>query len=453
MIALPSVFTSEISRGFPGQKPLEVKFSPFDMSEDAGVLLLRQVEEVLQICQGLANCLIDSREPGKIKHPLVELIRQRVYQIAAGYEDVNDSNRLRHDPIFKIVCERIPRPGEELLASQPTLSRLENRITKKEINSIRSFFIDNFIALHTQAPEELVLDIDGWDAETHGEQQLSLFHGYYHQYMYFPILINEAQTGYPLVLQLRAGNSHPGKGVTGLLRWLFWRLKKAWPGVRIIFRGDAGFSLPEVINLCERSEVYYALGFSSNAVLKRKIDYLLDRARLEYFRTQEKARLFDDVYYAAQTWEQPRRVIMKAEWLPQGPNPRFVVTNLSMTPQEVDDKFYVQRGACSEHRIKELKLGLKADRLSCEKFLANQFRLFLSQAAYILLLKLRQAAEGTNLAKAQVSRLRETLIKVVAKVSVSVRRVLVELAAYCPFAREIKIITQRLRTSPAWNCS
>jgi hypothetical protein len=174
---------------------------------------------------------------------------------------------------------------------------------------------------------------------------------------------------------------------------------------------------------------------------------------LEYFRTQEKARLFDDVYYAAQTWEQPRRVIMKAEWLPQGPNPRFVVTNLSMTPQEVYDKFYVQRGACSEHRIKELKLGLKADRLSCEKFLANQFRLFLSQAAYILLLKLRQAAEGTNLAKAQVSRLRETLIKVVAKVSVSVRRVLVELAAYCPFAREISIITQRLRTGPAWNCS
>jgi hypothetical protein len=453
MIALPSVFTSELSLSFSGQKPLEVKFSPFDMSENAGVLLLRQAEEVLQICQGLANCLIDSREPGKIKHPLVELIRQRVYQIAAGYEDVNDSNRLRHDPIFKIVCERIPRPGEELLASQPTLSRLENRITKKEINSIRSFFIEQFLGTYEKPPEELVLDIDGWDAETHGEQQLSLFHGYYSQYMYFPVLINEAQSGYPLLLQLRAGNSHAGKGVTGLLRWLFWRLKKAWPGVRIILRGDAGFSLPEVINLCERSEVYYALGFSSNAVLKRKIDYLLDQARLQYFRTQEKARLFDDVYYAAQTWEHPRRLIMKAEWLPQGPNPRFVITNLSTAPEEVYDKFYVQRGASSEHRIKELKLGIKADRLSCEKFLANQFRLFLSQAAYILLLKIRQAAEGTNLAKAQVSRLRETLIKVVAKVSVSVRRVLVELAAYCPFAREISIITQRLRTGLAWNCS
>jgi hypothetical protein len=453
MIALPLVFTSEISLDFLGQKPLEVKFSDFDMSADAGVLLLRQAEEAMQISQGLAKCLTDNREPGKIKHPLVELIRQRVYQIAAGYEDVNDSNRLRHDPIFKIVCERIPRLGEELLASQPTLSRLENRITKKEINSIRSFFIEQFIGTYEKPPEELVLDIDGWDAETHGEQQLSLFHGYYSQYMYFPVLINEAQSGYPLVLQLRAGNSHSGKGVTGLLRWLFWRLKKAWPGVRIILRGDAGFSLPEVINVCEKSEVYYALGFSSNAVLKRKIDYLLNQARLQYFRTQEKARLFDDVYYAAQTWEQPRRLIMKAEWLPQGPNPRFVVTNLSTTPQSVYDKFYVQRGASSEHRIKEFKLGIKADRLSCEKFLANQFRLFLSQAAYILLLKIRQSAEGTNLAKAQVSRLRETIIKVVAKVSVSVRRVLVELAAYCPFAREINIITQRLRTSPAWNCS
>ena len=233
------------------------------------------------------------------------------------------------------------------------------------------------------------------------------------------------------VLQLRAGNSHPGKGVAGILRWLFWRLKRAWPKVKIILRGDAGFSLPEIINLCERSKIKYAFGFSSNAVLKRKISYLLDRARLQYIRTGEKARLFEDVYYAAGSWDEPRRVVMKAEWLEKGANPRFVVTNLLTDAQELYDNFYVQRGASSEHRIKELKLGIKADRLSCNKFIVNQFRLFLSQAAYILMLAIRQAARGTRLAKAQVTRLRETIIKTAAKVKVSVRRVLVELAAYC----------------------
>ena len=186
------------------------------------------------------------------------------------------------------------------------------------------------------------------------------------------------------------------------------------------------------------------MGFSSNAVLKRKINYLLDQARLKYFRTGEKARLFDDVYYAAGTWEEPRRVIMKAEWLEKGANPRFVVTNLETDAQELYDDFYVQRGASSEHRIKELKLGIKADRLSCEQFIVNQFRLFLSQAAYILMLGIRQAAQGTRLAKAQVSRLRETVIKTAAKVSVSVRRVLVELAFHCPFAHEINLIAKRL---------
>ncbi len=264
--------------------------------------------------------------------------------------------------------------------------------------------------------------------------------------MYFPVLINEARSGYPLILELRAGNSHSGKGIAGILRWLFWRLKRAWPKVKIILRGDAGFSLPELIRLCERSGVGYAFGFSSNAVLKRKISYLLELARLQYFRTGEKARLFDDVYYAAGTWSEPRRVIMKAEWLEKGANPRFVVTNLFTDAQALYDDFYVQRGASSEHRIKELKLGIKADRLSCQRFIVNQFRLFLSQAAYLLMLTIRQAAKGTRLAQAQVTRLRETLIKTAAKVTVSVRRVLVELAAHCPFAAEIRLIAERLAT-------
>jgi len=441
---------TKLPLNFPSVKPVEVKFSSFDLSADAGLLLLRQAEEKTQVCQGLANCLIDNREQKKVKHSLLRLLRQRIYQIAAGYEDANDSNNLRHDPIFKIVCDKIPKTGEELLASQPTMSRWENQITSKEIKALRNFFIEEFInnyKAQDKMPERMVLDIDGWDAETHGNQQLSFFNGYYEQDMYFPVLVNEAESGYPLLLQLRAGNSHPGKGVTGLLRWLFWRLKKALPEVEIILRADGGFALPEILNTCERSQIKYAFGFSNNAVLKRKINYLLDQARLQYYRTQQKSRLFDDVYYAAQTWKQPRRIIMKAEWLPLGANPRFIVTNLSGEPQELYDNFYVQRGATSEHPIKELKLGIKADRLSCEKFMANQFRLFLSQAAYLLMLKIRQAAQGTQLEKAQVPRLRETVIKIVAKVSISVSQVLVELATHCPFAREIYLIAERLSQS------
>ena len=262
--------------------------------------------------------------------------------------------------------------------------------------------------------------------------------------MYFPVLINEASSGYPLVLQLRAGNSHPGKGVAGILRWLFWRLKKAWPGVRIILRADAGFSLPEILQVCERSAVGYAIGFAGNQVLERKIADLLERARLQCIQTGQKTRLFNDVYYAAATWDYPRRLVMKAEWLLKGPNPRFVLTNLDLPPITVYDTFYCQRGSESEHRIKELKLGIKADRLSCSTFIANQFRLLLAQAAYILMLTIRRAASGTQLASAQVERLRSLLIKGAARVTVSVRRVLVELAAYCPFAAEIRHITQRL---------
>jgi hypothetical protein len=230
----------------------------------------------------------------------------------------------------------------------------------------------------------------------------------------------------------------------GILRWLFWRLKRAWPNVKVILRADAGFSLPEVIEICERSEVGYAFGFSRNAVLERKIADLLERARLQHIKTQQKARLFDDVYYAAGTWDAPRRLVMKAEWLDKGPNPRFVVTNLELPAQELYDNFYVQRGCDSEHRIKELKLGIKADRLSCSTFIANQLRLLLCQAAYILMITIRQAATGTQLAKTQIERLRLLLIKGAAKVPVSARRILVELAAFCPFADEMRQITRNL---------
>ena len=435
---------TELDFDFYQNRPLVFKFSDLDLSSDAGILLARQVEERVQICQTIANCIEEWRDPGKTIHSLSQLVSQRVYQLIGGYEDANDSNQLRPDPIYKIVCGRLPKAGEDLLASQPTISRLENHLSKSEVSAIRRTFIESFIARYQEAPKKIVLDIDGWDAPTHGQQQLSFFNGYYGHAIYFPVLINEADSGFPLVLQLRAGNSHAGKGVAGILRWLFWRLKRAWPGVEIILRADAGFSLPEILRVCERSQVGYTIGFASNAVLKRKNDFLLDQGRVVAALSGEKARLFDDVYYAAGTWEGPRRLVMKAEWLEKGPNPRFVITTLDLLPQELYDTFYVQRGADSEHRIKELKLGIQADRLSCSNFVANQFRLQLAQAAYVLMLEIRQATAGTCFAEAQVERLRSMLIKTAARVRVSVRRVLVELAVFCPFAAEIQQITHRL---------
>jgi hypothetical protein len=439
---------SELQFTFLSDRPVVVKFSDLELSSDAGILLARQAEEQVQVCRGIASCIEDWREPNKITHTLEQLVSQRVYQLVGGYEDAMDSNQLRHDPIYKIACGRLPLPEQDLLASQPSITRLENHVSKSEVSAMRSQMVTGFIESYREAPSEVVLDIDGWDDPTHGQQQLSCFHGYYGQHMYFPVLINEASSGYPLVLQLRAGNSHPGKGVAGVLRWLFWRLKRVWPGVRITLRADAGFALPEILEVCERSQVGYVIGYARNSILERKISPLLEQARLQCIQTQEKARLFDDVYYAAATWTQPRRLVMKAEWLPKGPNPRFIITNLQLPPQTLYDTVYVQRGCDSEHRIKELKLGIKADRLSCSSFVANQFRLLLSQAAYILLLQMRQAATGTQLATAQVERLRCAVVKGAAKVTVSARRVLVELAAYCPFAPEIRQIAQCLQASP-----
>ena len=305
---------------FYQQRRLSVEFSDLDLSSDAGILLARQGEERLQICQGLSECIQEWRDPDKITHRLHQLVSQRIYQMVGGYEDACDSNFLRHDPIYKIACERLPIPQEELLASQPTISRMENHVNRQEVAAMRRLFVERFIASFDMPPSEIVLDIDGWDDPTHGEQELSGFHGYYGHHMYFPVLINEATSGYPLVLQLRAGNTHPGKGVAGILRWLFWRLRRAWSEVSITLRADAGFSLPEILRVCERSRVGYAIGFSSNAVLKRKIANLLEQARVVCCLTQEKARLFDDVYYAAASWSEPRRLVMKAEWLLKGAN-------------------------------------------------------------------------------------------------------------------------------------
>ena len=244
-----TVCDSDLQFDFLPQRPITVRFSDLELSSDAGILLARQAEEQVQVCQKLADCIQEWRDPHKITHSLYQLVSQRVYQLVGGYEDANDSNQLRHDPIYKLACNRLPVPEQEALASQPTITRLENQVSRSEVSAMRRRLLEGFIESYQEAPEEIVLDIDGWDAPTYGCQQLSCFHGYYEQSMYFPVLLNEAQTGYPLVLQLRAGNSHPGKGMAGILRWVFWRLRQVWPQVRILLRADAGFALPEILRL------------------------------------------------------------------------------------------------------------------------------------------------------------------------------------------------------------
>lgn len=438
---------------FPTARRLEVQFSELQLSSDGGLLLVRQLDEQLQLSTQMAACLHDPRDPNRVTHSMVQLVCQRLYQIVAGYEDVNDSTPLRQDPILKLICERLPGAETQHLASQPTLCRLENRakvaeaVKRQELAAMRRYLLQGFISRFQAAPQRLILDLDGWDDPTYGEQQLSFFHGYFDQKMYFPVLLNEAESGYPLVLQLRSGNSHAGKGVEALLRWVFWRLRQAWPEVQLCLRADAGFALPELVRLCERSRVEYVFGMPSNAVIKRKSAALVEQARLQFCQSGEKARLFDDVYYAAQSWPQPRRLIIKAEWGAKGANPRYLITNLKEPAQAVYDQSYVQRGAASEQRIKELKRGLKADRLSCHEYEANQFRLMLMQAAYVLCLSLRHVAHGTDLATAQVERLRSSLLKVAARVRVSARRILVELTAHSPYVEELKLIATRLQSN------
>jgi len=433
-----------LSFNFPSPCAFDVRFNDFQLSSDSGLLLARQADSRLGLSQRLADCLLDPRQPSKVIHSLPQLLRQRLLQLVAGYEDVNDSSHLRYDPIFKLACDRIPGVDSTHLASQPTLSRLENRVTKTEISAMRSALLDHFIESFREPPKRIVLDIDGWDAATHGHQQLSFFHGYYRQHMYFPVLINDAETGYPLVVQLRPGNSHPGKGVAALLRWLIWRLRRAWPGVELVIRTDGGFALPELLRLYERAGVSYVTGFARNKVLERKSADLVAQAHQEYCRTEEKVRWFGEDRYAAESWPCSRRLIIKVEWTEKGRNLRFLVTNLADSAEAVYDEMYVQRGGDSEHRVKELKRGMKADRLSCHRSLGNQFRLLLGQAAYVLMLKIREAAWGTCLERAQVTRLRETLIKVAGRVRTTARRVRIDLPSHCPYAKEIAAIAQHL---------
>jgi hypothetical protein len=397
-------------------KKVEADFDGGTVTSDGGVLFLRELESRIGIIQRLAGCLRDGRLQSHTRHTVHEMTRQRVFQIACGYEDANDCNSLRSDPAFKVACDRLPLSGEDL-SSQPTMTRLENSATRTDLYRMAYALLDGFLASYPEPPRQIVLDLDDTDDPTHGAQQLSMFHGYYDEHCYLPLHIYEGQSGKLITTLLRPGRSLKGKQIVSILKRVVAYIRKAWPQVRILCRGDSGFSAPEVHDWCDDNGVYFVLGQAGNSKLEENGRPLLDQARRLHSLTGEKVRLFTSFFYQAGTWSKPRRIVFKAEVTPEGANPRFVVTNLQSSQASfLYDHVYCARGRV-EGFIKNHKTYLRSDRTSCHKFTANQFRLFLHSAAYILMHALcEKGLKGTGWAKAQYDTIQKRILKVGARV-------------------------------------
>ena len=432
-----SLFSKEVVADFAGGR----------ITSDAGGLLLRELDQRYRIAENAARCLHDPREGHKVKHDLLTLVRQRLFAIAQGYEDNNDAATLAKDPAFKIMAGRAPESAGDL-ASQPTLCRFENRVNAKELRRLSDGLLALYFKTHPGPRKTIILDMDSTDDPTHGKQQLSFFHGYYEEHMYHPLLVFDGRDGFPLAAVLRPGNAHASKGALAVLKRLIKKLKKAYPRALILFRADAGFAVPALYDYLEgQPETRYVIGFITNNRLLAKTATLLEKAQRQYRETGVKQRLFTSFSYQADSWDQPRRIIGKVEYTHLGANQRFVITNLSRNPQFIYDDIYVLRGDV-ENRIKELKLEIKADRLSCHRFLANQFRLLLHTAAYCLFWLLRHHLRGTELATAQVNTLRLKLLKIGARIRETSRRIWVHLASGYPYCDLLARLLQNLRAIP-----
>ena len=413
---------------FPAVKKRAVRasFTGGDVTSDGGLPLLRQTDRRIGLTKALAKVLPDPRDPERIEHPLLSLIRQRIYGLAQGYEDLNDHDTLRQDLAWQTAVER-DRP----LASSPTLCRLENRADRAVAGLVHQVLVDQFIASFTQPPAELILDFDATDDRVHGQQEGRFFHGYYGDYCFLPLYVFCGEQ--LVVAYLRPANHDAAHQAWAVLKLLVQSLRQAWPQVKLIFRGDSGFCRWRLLRWCEDHGVQYVVGLAKNARVLQWAQPLMKQAETDFQSQQVKQRLFGEVRYAAETWDRPRRVLVKAEQTEKGSNPRFVVTNLEGEAQPIYDELYCARGEM-ENRIKEQQLGLFADRTSCHGWWANQFRLLLSSCAYVLLERLRTLAlAGTELARAQASTIRLKLLKIGAVVLRNTRRVRLLLSSSYPY--------------------
>ena len=407
------------------RRKIEAQFAGGEVTSDGGVLLVREMDRRLQLTSALSDVIPDPRNPDMIVHPQLALLKQRIYALALGYEDLNDHTTLRNDPAFQTATER-----DEPLASSSTLCRLENRVARKVAFNIHRVFVEKFIASFDTPPDELVLDFDSTDDPVHGHQEGRFFHGYYDKYCFLPLYV--FCNDHLLVSYLRPCNQDGAKHSWAILALLTKRFRQAWPKVNIIFRGDSGFCRHRMFSWCEKHDVKYIVGIGKNNCLLKKTEELRKQSEEVYEKTQEDQRLFGEVYYAAATWNKPRRVIIKAEHTSNGANPRFVVTNILGEPQTIYDKEYCARGNM-ENRIKE-QFELFSDRTSCHAWWANQFRLLLSSAAYILISSIRRyALAATALATAQCHTIRLKLFKVGAVIIRNTRRIRFLLSSSYPY--------------------
>jgi hypothetical protein len=406
---------------FPwGVKKVEALFDTEPLSSDGGMLLLRSADEQLRLIERAASFLADTRDPSKVAHELLTLLRQRVYGICAGYEDCNDADHLCSDPVHELT---VGAP----LASQPTLSRFENAQGWRVLKGLNELLLK--IALpELKHAKEIVLDFDSTDDETHGNQQLAFFHGYYDQHMYHPLLVFANQR--LIFVLLRPGNCHAGRAVTPVGRKLIERLR-AGTSAKLTVRADAGFALPRFYKMLEAQGVEYTIGLITNDVLRTYADAAMGEARTAYQVTQQPGQRFGSVMHQAGSWQKPRRVIYKAEALVKGENRRFVVTNREDEAEAVY-LFYRGRGDM-ENRLKDLKNALQGDRTSCHRFVANAFRLLEHALAYMLMDHLRRATPAAAQQRLQFDTLRLRLIKIGAMVQHSVRRCVVHLPSSYPW--------------------
>jgi len=435
--------TQVIFRGEGFAKSVVARFDLPDASTDGGLVLFKALDTELGLTQRLAACLDDVRQPGKVLHETIELLQQRIFGLCGGYADCNDAARLVHDPIHKLVLGRDPLTGLGL-ASQPTLSRFENAVSARQVRAMTHVLADTVIAqqrrrLHGRV-ERITIDLDPTDDPTHGQQEFAFFNGHYDTWCYLPLVatvtFNDEPVQFAVAAVLRPGTAPAGLGARGILRSLLRKLRAAFPAATFRVRLDGGFASAKLFTFLEREDVEYVVAMASNRRLEKRARRLMGRARVLSRQTGETAHLYGETRYAAKKWTRKRRVIIKAEVVrhpgraPKN-NPRFVVTNLTTRPQAVYE-FYCQRGDV-ENRLKELHHGLEMDRTSCSKFLANQFRVLLTVAAYLLFQELRRRATTTTCADAQVTTLRERLVKLAVWVERSARRIVLHLPLTFPW--------------------
>ena len=414
----------------PTPLALEAAFDGGRLTSDGGLLWLSRMDSEMGLCERISECVHEWRNR-RGRHPLCSLLRQRVFQIACGYEDQNDSDALREDPLLKVVCGSLPESGQDL-ASQPTISRMENAATIRSCHRIARVLFELYLSERGKngPPRRVLLDFDATDDPTHGEQEGSYYHGYYGQHMYHPLLVFDGESGHLVTALLRAGNTHASRSSVAILKRIVCGLRERWPEVQIEIRADAGFAIPALYDYCEREGISYTIALITNERLKQMAEDLLEAATQEHERTGEKARLFAEDLYGAASWERERRVVYKAEAMQQGTNRRFVVSTREDAPKELYE-FYAQRGE-AENWIKDFKLHLKADRLSCHRFLANQFRLLLHAAAYWLLDTLRRKLIESGSRRMQLDTLRIRLIKIGGRVRELFTKIRLHLASGHP---------------------